>query len=147
MADVYPPGTRVCSTYNCDMSDSSEHVDLRDRSPAYVTVVELMEPEPGWEASTRAERDEAAMPFVYTIKFDDGFKHDAFEDELTRVIPGLASVHIDGLVHGIQYESLGHATFCGVYLSRNAPEVKTLRRREEMEEATCLICLFIPRGL
>lgn len=83
MSDALKPGTRMVFKYNCDMSDTSCHVELRDRSPAYVTVVELTPPEPGWENSTLEERDAAAMPFVYTIKWNDGFTHGAFEDELT----------------------------------------------------------------
>lgn len=72
-------------TYNCDTSDNSSHVDLRDRSPAHVVVIGPPDVEPGWEHSTVEERDAACMPWVYPIRFEDGYESAAFEDELEVV--------------------------------------------------------------
>lgn len=77
-------GSSVLFTYNCDQSDGSAHAHLRGRSPSIVTIVRLCEVEPGWECSSRSERDDAAMPWVYTVRFPDGLEDDAFEDELSE---------------------------------------------------------------
>lgn len=79
---LIPSGALRIFVYNCDMSDSSDHVDHRDRSGQVVEVIGLPDWEPGWEASTRDERDDEAMPWVYPIRFSDGHIGGAFEDEI-----------------------------------------------------------------
>ncbi len=82
----YTDGAQMLFTYNCDMSDGSAHVEWRNRSPQIVTVIARCEPDEGWEESTLEERDEAAMPWSYTVRWDDGFEGDVFEDELAVIV-------------------------------------------------------------
>jgi hypothetical protein len=78
-------GSRLLFAYNCDRSDASAHVAWHDRSGQSVTVVGRYDVDVGWESSTRAERVDAAMPWVYLVRWDDGFEGGAFEDELTMI--------------------------------------------------------------
>mgnify|MGYP003560940186 CR=1 FL=1 len=68
-------------------------------------------------------------------------------------VPGTASVHVDGLIHGVQWEGGAHSnlgpttlydTFCGIkFIQEAADIVKTIRRGAQKEWATCIGCLAV----
>ncbi len=65
--------------YHCLESDASSDADLWYRSHSRVQVTGITEQGVG---DTPEERAEEGCPRVYRIRFEDGFEHDAFEDEL-----------------------------------------------------------------
>ncbi len=72
-------------------------------------------------------------------------------------VPGLASVHVDGLIHGIVWEGGAHSnvgpttlyeTFCKIRFIQEAQAVvQTIRRGEQKELATCIPCILGPLDL
>lgn len=79
--DVRTIGERLWFEYHCDESHSSSHAELWYRSHQLVTVVSFAEND-GFDIPTLQERCEVGCPIMYTVKFDDGFTGDVFEDEL-----------------------------------------------------------------
>jgi hypothetical protein len=68
-------------------------------------------------------------------------------------VPGTASVHIDGLIHGIVWEggaqsNLGpttlYTTFCDLKFIQESEVVKSIRRGAQKEPATCIPCILVP---
>jgi len=73
------PGTVRWFEYHCFESDESNDAALWHRSHTRVTVVSLEESGIG---DTKAERAINGCPAVYTVRFEDGYVGDVFEDEL-----------------------------------------------------------------
>lgn len=69
------------------------------------------------------------------------------------VVPGLASVHIDGLIHGVVREGLGisnkgetvvYETFCGNVRVREWLDMSTMKHGNQKEWPTCIGCIVLP---
>ena len=65
--------------YHCNESEDSAHAELWHHTHQQVTVLGVDDPGYG---GTPEERAEEGQPRVYFIRFDDGYEHSAFEDEL-----------------------------------------------------------------
>lgn len=78
--EVWPVGSRPYFEYHCWESPQSLDAPAWRRSHQRVTVLAVEENDSA--GMTRAERDEAAMPFTYQVRFPDGVEWTAFEDEL-----------------------------------------------------------------
>ena len=74
-------GDKLWFEYHCFESDMSSDAELWYRSHQRVTIVSFAEND-GFDVPTLEERCEICCPIVYTVKFDDGFIGDVFEDEL-----------------------------------------------------------------
>lgn len=74
-------GERAWFEYHCWESPRSQDAPAWYHSHQQVTVLAVDENDSA--GMTRAERDDAAMPFTYTVRFDDGLEWAVFEDELT----------------------------------------------------------------
>lgn len=81
LPDRWQAGDQPWFEYHCRESPDSVDAPAWRRSHQRVTVLALNVNDS--EGMTRAERDEAAMPFTYTVQFADGLTWDAVEDELT----------------------------------------------------------------
>lgn len=73
-------GTQLWFEYHCNESDDSAHAEWWYRSHQKVIVLKCVNLEHG-DLSFQ-ERCEAACQLVYTVRFQDGFEGDVFEDEL-----------------------------------------------------------------
>lgn len=78
--DTLPAGATKLFEYHCLESDSSSDADLWHRSHCKVTVGECVNEE--YAELSRQERMENGCPLVYSITFEDGYRGDAWEDEL-----------------------------------------------------------------
>lgn len=82
MLETWKPGDQPWFEYHCFESDESADAPAWYRSHQKVTVLSMDENDSA--GMTRAERDEAGMPFTYTVRFKDGLEWDVFEDELSE---------------------------------------------------------------
>jgi len=80
--DIWKPGETAWFEYHCWMSHNSADAQLWYRSQQQVEILRLTDCEVTEELDNFNKRTDAGMPWVYTIKFADGFIGDAFEDEL-----------------------------------------------------------------
>ena len=77
----WAPGETAWFEYHCWESPESNDAPAWYRSHQRVTVLSLQENDGA--GMTRAERDDAATPFTYTVRFPDGLEWCAIEDELS----------------------------------------------------------------
>jgi len=77
----WTPGDRAWFEYHCWESPESYDAPAWYRSHQFVTILEVEEND--GTGLTRAERDECALSFTYTVRFPDGLEWCAFEDELS----------------------------------------------------------------
>ena len=87
MRERWAIGETAWFEYHCWESDESADADLwhRTHQPVVVTSpisVDVYGAEPPEGLATVDERNEAAMPGVYQIRFPDGYPGTAWEDEL-----------------------------------------------------------------
>lgn len=81
-------GERAWFEYHCLESPRSSDAEAWYRSHRPVTVVAeeagsgQRDPAGGCYLPSYADRCEAAMPLTYRVRWDDGFEHSAWEDEL-----------------------------------------------------------------
>jgi hypothetical protein len=79
--DYKKTGEKYWFEYHCLESEQSCHADLWHRTHQQVKILELVEKGYG---CTQKQRLDNGQPAVYKIEFNDGFKYDAFEDELLK---------------------------------------------------------------
>jgi hypothetical protein len=80
--ELWEPGEVAFFEYHCLESEDSQDVDLWVRSHTKVTILELQVNSS--EGMLLAEREEAAMPFTYQVRFFDGTEGGVWEDELSE---------------------------------------------------------------
>ena len=80
--ESWSPGESAWFEYHCWESSESYDAQAWYHSHQRVTVVSLQENDSA--GMTRAERDDAGMPYTYTVRFSDGLEWCAFEDELSE---------------------------------------------------------------
>jgi hypothetical protein len=69
--------------YHCFESDKSSDAKLWHHSHQKATIIGIA-PNDGMEIHTQKERIECGQPIYYNIRFADGFKSIAAEDELMK---------------------------------------------------------------
>lgn len=74
-------GQRFWFEYHCNEAHDSSHAELWYHSHQQCTVVGDAESD-GDKADTFEERCASCTQLLYRVRFDDGFEHDVFEDEL-----------------------------------------------------------------
>lgn len=77
----FKPGDTAWFEYHCWESPESADAQAWYRSHQKVTVLSVQENDSA--GMTRLERNEAGMPYTYTVRFGDGLEWCAFEDELS----------------------------------------------------------------
>jgi hypothetical protein len=75
------PGELAWFEYHCWESPESNDAPAWYHSHQQVRIIALEVNDS--DGMTRAERDDAGMPFTYTVQFSDSLQWCAFEDELT----------------------------------------------------------------
>lgn len=83
--DNWESGERACFEYHCLESHDSSDAQAWYRSQQPVTVLGMAEEQEEFSkdpSTTFSERMEEGMPRVYKARWDDGYEHDVWEDEL-----------------------------------------------------------------
>lgn len=82
LRECWSPGERAWFEYHCWEHPDSHDAPAWYRSHQRVTILAVDQNDSA--GMTRAERDEAAMPYTYTARFSDGLEWCVFEDELSE---------------------------------------------------------------
>lgn len=80
--ESWEAGSRACFEYHCYEGHDSADAEAWYRSHQNVTVLKRNDPDPYSEGMTQQERSAEGVPHTYRVRWDDGFEHDAWEDEL-----------------------------------------------------------------